>query len=282
VTPRSHPVGPETATVSRIPDAPPGTRPNREQIEALAAFIAERFRPERIVLFGSRAYGEPGPDSDVDLMVIMETPGRPVEQAVRIRQAIDLEPSFSLDILVRTPRQIRVGLAEGDFFVQDVMTRGVTLYAADGDDLCTVNGVSGDGAAGGSPSLKQATRDWLQKAEADHRSARALRDLPDPLLETACFHAQQSVEKHLKAFLQEHGVRFPRTHNLAELAALVGARLPGLAALGPDLDWLTDYAVDIRYPGTVAGATESDRALAIADRVRALVLPALGLPVPAS
>jgi HEPN domain-containing protein len=99
---------------------------------------------------------------------------------------------------------------------------------------------------------------------------------------TACVHAQQSVEKHLKAFLQEHGVRFPRTHNLAELAALVGARLPGLAALGPDLGWLTDDAVDIRYPGTVAGATEGDRALVIADRVRALVLPALGLPVPAS
>jgi predicted nucleotidyltransferase len=139
VTTRAEQDGPGAAAARRIPDAPPDTRPSREQIEALAAFIAERFRPERIVLFGSRAYGEPGPDSDVDLMVIMETPGRPVEQAVRIRQAIDLDPPFSLDLLVRTPEQIRLGLDEGNFFVLDVIEKGVTLYEA-GDP-----GVGGEG-----------------------------------------------------------------------------------------------------------------------------------------
>jgi predicted nucleotidyltransferase len=139
VTTRAHRRGPWVAAASRIPDAPPGVRPTREQIEALAAFIAERFRPQRIVLFGSRAYGEPGPDSDVDLMVIVETPGRPVEQAVKIRQAIDLDPPFALDLLVRTPEQIRLGLDEGDFFVLDVMGNGVTLHEA-GD-----SGVGGEG-----------------------------------------------------------------------------------------------------------------------------------------
>lgn len=243
--------------------------PSQRQIADVADFIAARFRPRRIVLFGSRATGATTADSDVDLMVIMEAPGRPVDQAVQIRQALDPKPRFPLDILVRTPRQIQIGLDEGDFFILDAMTRGVTLYAADNDAM------SDEGTASESAGLKQATLDWLQKAETDHRSAHALRHLPEPIVETACFHAQQSIEKHLKAYLQEHAIPFPRTHDLSELTALVGTRVPGLAALGSDLAWLSIYSVDIRYPGTVAGITESDRALAIADKVQALVLAAL-------
>lgn len=246
-----------------------GASPSQRQIADVAGFIAARFRPRRIVLFGSRAAGVTTPDSDVDLMVIMEAPGRAVDQAVKIRQALDPGPRFPLDILVRTPRQIQIGMDEGDFFILDVMTRGVTLYAADNDAM------SNEDAASGSAGLKQATRGWLQQAGTDHRSAHALRHLPEPILETACFHAQQSVEKHLKAFLQEHAIPFPRTHDLSALTALAGTRVPGLMTLGSDLDWLSIYAVDIRYPGTVAGLTECDRSLAIADKVRALVLAAL-------
>jgi uncharacterized protein len=68
-------------------------------------------------------------------MIVMDTPLRPVDQAVLIRQSLDLRPSFPLDILVRTPDQIAFGLAEGDFFIQDVITKGSTLYEAAHEDL---------------------------------------------------------------------------------------------------------------------------------------------------
>jgi predicted nucleotidyltransferase len=115
---------------SRIPDAPDDARPGRTQLAEVVAQIASEFRPERIVLFSSRAYGTPGYDSDVDLMVVMETPLRPLDQAVAIRQHLDLRPIFALDVLVRMPLQIERGLAEGDFFVEDVILGGITLYAA--------------------------------------------------------------------------------------------------------------------------------------------------------
>ncbi len=115
---------------TRIPEAPRNLGPSREAIAEVVAAIASEFRPRRIVLFGSRAWGTPTADSDVDLLVVMETPRRPLEETVRIRQAIARASAFPLDVLVRTPEQIRVGLAEGDFFVRDVMTKGATLFEA--------------------------------------------------------------------------------------------------------------------------------------------------------
>jgi uncharacterized protein len=115
---------------SRIPDVPSGVAPGREHLAEVATSIALRFRPERIVLFGSRAAGTSTEDSDVDLMVVMETSLRPPEQAARIRQALELTPPFALDVLVRTPRQIEEGLRDGDFFVENLITQGALLYEA--------------------------------------------------------------------------------------------------------------------------------------------------------
>ncbi len=108
-----------------------GTRgPSQEAIVGVVEEIATRFRPERIVLFGSRAWGEPVADSDVDLLVVMETARRPIEEGVRIRQALGFGPGFPLDVVVRTPDQIRSGLAEGDLFLREVMAGGIVLYEA--------------------------------------------------------------------------------------------------------------------------------------------------------
>lgn len=119
-----------TVIAGRIPDAPGGVRPGREQLAAVTAVIAERFRPDSIVLFGSRALGVTTEESDVDLLVVMRTSLRPPEQAARIRQALDLQPPFALDVLVRTLEQIETGLRDGDFFIEDIMMGGALLYEA--------------------------------------------------------------------------------------------------------------------------------------------------------
>ena len=115
---------------SRVPDVSPEVLPGREQLSAVATSIALRFRPARIVLFGSRGAGTSTEGSDVDLLVVMETSLRPPEQAAHIRQSLKLQPPFGLDVLVRTPEQIGMGLRDGDLFIEDVMVRGAILYEA--------------------------------------------------------------------------------------------------------------------------------------------------------
>jgi len=99
-----------------------------DEIERIVRQIAARFHPQRVILFGSHAYGEPTPDSDVDLFVVMETEGNPLHTAARISGEID--HPFAMDILVETPKYLAEALAEKDLFETEVMTKGVVLYEA--------------------------------------------------------------------------------------------------------------------------------------------------------
>jgi predicted nucleotidyltransferase len=100
-----------------------------KDIRALSRRIARTFRPRRIVLFGSYAEGRATPDSDVDLLVILPHQGPAVEKSVEIRLAT--RPPFPMDLLVRTPREVRQRLAMGDTFIRDILQRGKVLYEAD-------------------------------------------------------------------------------------------------------------------------------------------------------
>jgi predicted nucleotidyltransferase len=99
-------------------------------IRRFARKIGERFRPEKVILFGSYAYGIPHEESDVDLLVIM--PARnAIDEAILIERAF--ERPFSLDVHVRTPREIQEGLkdpADRDWFLYEIMTKGKVLYEA--------------------------------------------------------------------------------------------------------------------------------------------------------
>src|ERR1700676_1509184 len=99
-------------------------------IRRFARQVAERFQQEKIVLFGSYAYGTPHADSDVDILVIMPARNQ-IDQACRIDDALD--PPFPLDLIVRTPKNLAWRLAEGDSFLREVMGKGKALYEkADG------------------------------------------------------------------------------------------------------------------------------------------------------
>jgi HEPN domain-containing protein/predicted nucleotidyltransferase len=266
----------------RIPDAPAGVGPSREAIAEVVSFIADRFRPERIVLFGSRAYGVPAERSDVDLMVVMDRQDRTVDHAAAIRAAVraTLPPpplGVRYDVKTRTPEQIRIGLAERDFFLLDVMVLGVTLYAKDGTSMTETPPEGGSSPAGEPPRLTRATSEWLAKADSDLQLAERAAGPPHPLWDGVCFHAQQFTEKYLKALLQERNIRHPLTHDLSLLAALAAGTAPDLGELHDDLTWLTEYAVDIRYPGKFATAADGERALHVATEVRDVVSAALGL-----
>jgi predicted nucleotidyltransferase len=101
-----------------------------KQIRAFSQRLANEFHPERIVLFGSYAHGQPHADSDVDLLVVTRKRQSSVAQSVAMR--LKLRPQFPLDLLVRSPAKIRQRLALGDQFMRDIMERGVVLYEAAG------------------------------------------------------------------------------------------------------------------------------------------------------
>src|SRR5437764_4924812 len=97
-------------------------------IRRYARAIAEEFHPDKIILFGSYAYGVPHEDSDVDLLVVMVARNQH-DQAVRI--CWRLAAPFPVDLIVRTPKQMTWRLEEGESFLTAIMSRGKILYEKD-------------------------------------------------------------------------------------------------------------------------------------------------------
>jgi predicted nucleotidyltransferase len=101
----------------------------RARIKKFCDEIAEQFRPRKIILFGSYAYGNPTEDSDVDLLVVMNrTRYRGERMSLRIRHA--LQRDFPLDLLVRTPADMAKRLRWGDSFIGEIVEKGEVMYEA--------------------------------------------------------------------------------------------------------------------------------------------------------
>lgn len=98
------------------------------QIRWLARAIAQRYHPQRIILFGSHAYGRPTQDSDVDLLIVLDSRKRNLRQALEISRAIP--HPFPMDLLVVKPREVRRRLKGGDLVLREIVTRGRVVYEA--------------------------------------------------------------------------------------------------------------------------------------------------------
>jgi predicted nucleotidyltransferase len=117
----------DTAAIS-VPPIPRRERISIAAIDDVVNQIATRFHPDSITLFGSYAYGEPGPESDVDLLVVMETQMSGARQAAQILQSIRYR--FGLDLLVYTPQILATRLAWGDPFLKEITAQGKVLYGS--------------------------------------------------------------------------------------------------------------------------------------------------------
>jgi predicted nucleotidyltransferase len=98
-----------------------------DELPVVVAKIVSQLRPEKIILFGSYAYGTPTPDSDVDLLIIMDTQAPRKERSWAVSRLLIPRP-FPVDIVVKTPREIDHALAGRDFFLQEILDRGKVLY----------------------------------------------------------------------------------------------------------------------------------------------------------
>jgi len=120
--------------------------------------------------------------------------------------------------------------------------------------------------------MNEVTKDWVNKAESDFSAAHlTLRGGDVPIVDAVCFHSQQCAEKYLKGYLQEHEVRFERTHVLASLLELCIPLDKDFEKVTSDLNSLEGYAVAIRYPGSDVPAEMAERAFLATERVRKFV-----------
>ena len=97
-----------------------------DDVARFVSAIVQRFAPERIILFGSYADGTVTPDSDVDLLVVMEFEGRPVDMAVRI--GAECDDRFPMDLIVRRPAEVQRRIAMGDPFFKQILRDGLVLH----------------------------------------------------------------------------------------------------------------------------------------------------------
>lgn len=121
--------------------------------------------------------------------------------------------------------------------------------------------------------------EWIAKAEGDFNTAKRELQVADaPNYDAVCFHAQQCVEKYLKAKLVDVGIDFEKTHDLGIILDMLVTLEPSWEELREYMDSLAGLAVEVRYPGYCSEAQDAAEAMEIARRVRQVVRQGFGLP----
>lgn len=241
----------------------------REDIQAACDDIVRELAPLQVILFGSYAYGTPTDSSDVDLLVVIPTPKskrhhRVVETSQRVPR------HFDIDLLVRSPEEIAYRLSHNDWFLREITEKGEVLYEASDFSLQTPQREESD--------MNPLTLEWVEKAEEDYRILLLIQREQNSMYSGICFHAQQCIEKYLKAWLQEANVPIPRTHNLKKLLELIVPTVPMWHTWEPDFSALSRHAVAARYPGSSATADNASHAMHVCDAVCQAVRTQLKLP----
>lgn len=229
-------------------------------LQEMTARIVERFRPEGVILFGSYARGTAHPHSDVDLLVVLPGETDTVRAQTGIAAAIK-DLGVPTDVVVTTREHLQrwgdlVGLV-----YRPALREGTVLYGAkELKARCPVS----------EADVHAETRKWLAYAEEDlGMLALALGRTP-PYVHSACFHAQQAVEKALKAVLIWLQIDFTYTHNLEGLRALIPEGW-AVKDAKEDLEAITTWVVRGRYPDTKEPPPGLPEAESAAETARSVV-----------
>jgi len=117
-----------TSALVKTDVRPTGFPPVAKTLPKAVKRLVAELKPEKIILFGSYAYGNPTPDSDVDLLVIMKTRARPIDRFVTVSNVL-YPREFPVDIVVKTPREIQAEFKKKrNFFMREVLTKGKVIY----------------------------------------------------------------------------------------------------------------------------------------------------------
>lgn len=101
----------------------------KEIILRITEKIKEGYNPEKIILYGSFAYGKPDKGSDIDLFIVKETDERPIDRRIRVRRIVDIRQPIAFSPFVITPWEVKYSLDRGDQFIKEIINKGEVLYA---------------------------------------------------------------------------------------------------------------------------------------------------------
>jgi predicted nucleotidyltransferase len=103
----------------------------KAELNKIVSQVVNAYRPEKIILFGSYAYGEPDADSDLDLLIIKATSERFIERWIHVRRIVsDPKRTIPFEPIVLTPEEVTERLAIGDQFIEEIIQKGQVLYAS--------------------------------------------------------------------------------------------------------------------------------------------------------
>jgi HEPN domain-containing protein len=221
--------------------------------------VVRYFKPQRVILFGSRARGDATRDSDIDLLVVVDddTPDEKLTsqaeyEAHRSRRAADVFPM------------------RAETFERDRGVTGTLAAEADADGVVVYGPPKGLPMRSPDPRARlEAVARWLTVAARDRRAVELCLAADPPSREVAAFHRQQAVEKLLEGFLTLASRRSRKTHSLAQLSTMAAASFPEIADLvAAAADW-SRWAFDFRHPSAdeppEPDTDELSRALAVID-----------------
>ena len=114
--------------VINVPTIDQRKRIPQEAIDEVVRQIVEKFKPQKIILFGSYARGDSRPESDVDMLIVLDTLLKETKQSLEIRRYLGV--MFGLDLVVYTPQHLKDRVEMGDWFLRDVLKEGKVLYEA--------------------------------------------------------------------------------------------------------------------------------------------------------
>jgi HEPN domain-containing protein/predicted nucleotidyltransferase len=166
-----------------------------ETLENVIDVIVNGSHPERVILFGSFSKDSANLDSDIDILVIKETDKRPIDRRIEIERLLP-DRDRPLDIFVYTPDEISYFFSIGSPFINEILETGRVVY------------------------MRKIVEDWVRLAEDEYSDSIILYE--HNKYKGACYHAQQCVEKSLKALILEKGGEFKRIHDIVKLIEIAG------------------------------------------------------------
>lgn len=240
--------------------------------------IVRAGHPEMVILFGSRAYGTPRSDSDLDLLVVMDKEGSHSERIASLKKLFADLP-IRLDLHARTPAEVAQRLEMGDEFMQTIVGRGQKLYPMRAKNGFTRK-VQTLLERGRTQPMSNAplVQEWVEKAEGDFEGAKLwARRKANFRPEKLCWDCQQCAEKYLKAFLTRHRVVFERIHELDRLHELCLCVDSDFRLIKNQLDKADICDPRIRYPGKSVTEEDAREAFAATKEIQKFVRAKLGL-----
>jgi uncharacterized protein len=229
---------------------------------ALLDPVVAYFKPQRVILFGSRARGDFHRGSDIDLLVVVDDDTPPE----RLRPKLETCRRRDADVI-----PIRAGEFER---YRNVV--GTLAAEAEADGIVVYGPPKGPPMRNVDPRARwEAVQSWARQAQSDRRLAEAALALDPPELGGMAFHCQQAVEKLLKGFLALAAKRVRKTHSLTELGPIAVASFPEIADLVARAEGWSDWAFVYRYPGDNVppepDTAELRAALAVIDALATLL-----------